>query len=678
MAFDLSTARQVDGGFDLSTAKPVEADPAPRMPSGTDLLSSQSLAATGNRVNRAAQLTGRAAVTGAASLPALGADAIGYVLNAGLRALGIDYQFPPQGEALEKNLTAAGLPSPESATERVVYDVNRAVSGQGALAAGGRILAKAAGPVVSRVGEVLATKPALQVTGAGAGAGAGGITRESGGSPTAQLAANVGASIAVPAVAGMVGREQLPAEIKRVMDEAARRKVDLSYSDITGKGRRLDTMLEQAPVVGTSAFRESGAKKATAAMERFAEDVKGTMQATPYRGLDKLKQAAALGDKSAKNTLDQIQNAGDDWTRIMQASGNLKLWRSRQDAEKLYNRVEELARTRGEVPLTKTNSALDAAIAAETKSIIPDKELLDTLNKVKTGLYGTDPTARTRDFTTIRQLRSDIGNLVNSYYQGKNAAVGAKGVDRLQSLKNALEADMEAFATTGGADLKNAWKRADSFYRQLVVPYKDKALAQALKSDLPDEIYKKFIQVSRSGAGEDRAQKFYDALDQKGRAAVRYGMVANAIDSASIPEKQGLLSPGKFEQSIANIRHSSGVFFKGSDKAELDGFANLMEHARRFGQYQENPPTGQRVIPWLALGGAAIRPTEMAAVGSAAYVTRLLLTTETGKDLLISASRLKAGTQQMEKLVQELTRQIPRLAESQSNKETQQQRNQSQ
>jgi hypothetical protein len=391
------------------------------------------------------------------------------------------------------------------------------------------------------------------------------------------------------------------------------------------------------------------------------------MRQTNYRGLDRLKAAANAGDKSAKNTLDQIKNAGDDWTKIMQASGNLKLWRAREAADKLYARVEDIANPLGDVPLAKTLSTLDEAIMTETKSKLADKALIGKLTEIKNNLGSGN------NFTAIRQLRSDIGDLVQNYYKGANAAVGAKGVEKLQAVKNAVDVDLESFATNNGGDLKNAWKRADQFYKAAVVPYKDRALAGALKSDLPDEVYRKFVQVSRSGAGEDRAQKFYDALDPKGRAAVRYGMIANAMDSAVIPEKQGLISPGKFEQSLESIRNSSGVFFKGGDKSELDGFRNLMEHSRRFGQFTENPPTGQRVIPWLVLGGAAIRPVEMAGVGTAAYIARKLVTTEGGKRFLLEASVLKPGTPEMQRLSEELARQIPRLTSqsgSQSSTET--------
>jgi hypothetical protein len=174
-------------------------------------------------------------------------------------------------------------------------------------------------------------------------------------------------------------------------------------------------------------------------------------------------------------------------------------------------------------------------------------------------------------------------------------------------------------------------------------------------------VYSKFIKVSRAGSGEDRAQKFYDALDDKGRAAVRYGMIANALDDAAITGSERI-APSRFARSLENIAEARGVFFKGQEKAELDGFVNLMRHAERFGQYTENPPTGQRLIPWLVGGAAALDPATTTMVGGAAYAARLLMTTQSGRALLLEASRIKAGAPEMSAIAQQVAQQIPRMA----------------
>lgn len=153
----------------------------------------------GAKAARQTGLTARGAITGVATLPAMGADALAYVLNAGLRSLGIDYQFPPQMQALEQNLSAAGLPEPGTPAERVVYDINRALASTGGTVGAGRTLG-------GKAGELLAIRPGVQLESAAGAAGAAGSTRELGGGPVAQTVAGLVGGVGAPLVVrGAIG-----------------------------------------------------------------------------------------------------------------------------------------------------------------------------------------------------------------------------------------------------------------------------------------------------------------------------------------------------------------------------------------------------------------------------------------------------------------------------------------
>ncbi len=67
-------------------------------------------------------LTGRAAVTGALSIPAMGADALTGLINllAGRQVM------QPTSQALQSLMTQAGVPTPRTSQERVVQDVTSA------------------------------------------------------------------------------------------------------------------------------------------------------------------------------------------------------------------------------------------------------------------------------------------------------------------------------------------------------------------------------------------------------------------------------------------------------------------------------------------------------------------------------------------------------------------------
>ena len=152
----------------------------------------------------------------------------------------IPYQTMTQ--AAGSLLDRAGVPRPESAQERVVGDIGRAISGTGLTMGAGAL----AGPS-SRVGSALAADPGMQVAASVVGPGAAGITRESGGGEGAQLAAGLlgamtpgAARYGVPAaassiggpVARMIGGPIRP-EIREVYEAAKARGINLTPAQLS-------------------------------------------------------------------------------------------------------------------------------------------------------------------------------------------------------------------------------------------------------------------------------------------------------------------------------------------------------------------------------------------------------------------------------------------------------------
>jgi hypothetical protein len=341
-------------------------------------------------------------------------------------------------------------------------------------------------------------------------------------------------------------RGAIPAREQAVIDTAAEHDVPLTYSDVTGQGeaprllarRHAGRRHGEIPRAG----REEGDRRRRARGRRAKDE----LEQTGFRGMNRLKLAAQDGDKSAQRVLDQIENAGDDWQKIMQASGNLKLWRARQAADELYTRVEPRPQPRGNMPLTKTSSrSMTRSPPSRPRSCRTRR--CSHAGGAEGQLDKRRPTSRPRASCARISARScRTSTPARTRWSARRARRSCS--DRA----SALEGDMERIRRGQGGALEKAWKRADEFYKTAVVPYKDKALAKALSSDTPDEIYSQFIRVGRSGAGEDRATKFYDALDPKGKAAVRYGMLANAMDDAAIAGKD-TISPAKFAQSLEKI-----------------------------------------------------------------------------------------------------------------------------
>lgn len=157
-------------------------------------------------------LTGRAALTGALSLPTIGADALTGLINilAGRQVM------QPTSQALQSLMTQAGVPTPKTAQERIIQDVTSAGFGVAGPASLGKYLPTPA--------QEFFTK-SLETQGAAAAGGAlaSGAARESDVGPLGQtLGALAGATTAGGAVGSAPVLARTTREIVRPFTEAGR------------------------------------------------------------------------------------------------------------------------------------------------------------------------------------------------------------------------------------------------------------------------------------------------------------------------------------------------------------------------------------------------------------------------------------------------------------------------
>lgn len=409
---------------------------------------------------------------------------------------------------------------------------------------------------------------------------------------------------------------------------------DINRGAMTG---RAEVALEQVPVLGMGGFREAQATEAKAATGKLTGKLKQAMSDTDYKALPTIRQAAAAGDRNAARVLNIVETAGDDTGRVLQASAEVRAFREGKIASRLYDKVDDAVAASGNdiVTPTKSTAALDDALQKQSASLAPD----DVLQKELTDISGriNDPNI-SKSFANMRLLRSQLGDLADKYGSPVNGNKAASKV--FADVRQAVDDDIADFAlNSGNAAIKKAYKRADSFYKN-AMKRSDKAIANAMKNNKPDEIYNAFV---KTGKG-DRANNFYQALDQKGQAALRYQMADEAIGKAT-NESTGNFSPAKFAGEFERMSEPYSNIFKGDDKKQMDGLVKLMRHVERAGQYKENPPTGNRVIPWLVAGATAIDPTTAIRVGGMSLFAKSMLTTRAGKNLLLAANKLPEAQQ---------------------------------
>ncbi|QNW99057.1 hypothetical protein IC797_05545 [Acinetobacter seifertii] len=430
---------------------------------------------------------------------------------------------------------------------------------------------------------------------------------------------------------------------KEIIDQGDKYGVRTSVGD-AGRNphiQRAESTLDQIPIIGTSGFRAAQQAEAKSAANTVVDKLRQSMTDVDFKSLDKIQKAATSGDKNASRILNIVNNAGDDSGKIMQAAAEIKNWRGSQLASQIYDRVGQLAGD-SKVDPSKTISAIDNVIAKDSK-VVPNQELVKELTSIKTNL--NNPSINT-SFGELRAARSRLGELVDEWgRQGKSTS-------GLTQIRSAIDDDIKNFAMNSGKpSLVSEYQRADSFYKQLQ-SNKDKALANAMRSSEPDQIYKTFVQFGKG----DKAANFYNNLDPKGQAAIKFEMANRALEKAT-NESTGVFSPAKFSNEFDRLGEPYKNIFNGSDRAEMDGFIKLMRHIERAGQYAENPANGSRLLmpgAMMATGASAVAAPTATGFGVASiYGMSKLFTTDAGKRILLAAKDLPAGSPKLANLLKQ-------------------------
>lgn len=376
----------------------------------------------------------------------------------------------------------------------------------------------------------------------------------------------------------------------------------------------------------------------------IAEDVPLVGMAKP-----RLQQSAAAG-QAAQSLTGRLAPQIDDVGREIQGSLTRRTEALQKAAGVRYDRVAKAADPLGPVPLTNFKATAQKLLDDAKQDIDPNAGLIARLENLANA--NTAP-----NFSKARQYRSGIGDEIRKL----ETSMDLKSARPLQQLKGALEQDMNQFADNAGGEVSARWKSADRFFREQVVPQRESDIARAMRNKNPDEVFKQFIRSS----GQDRAQRLYNALDTKGRDAVKSGILQQALDKATLEGSKGVaFSPAKFAQELERVQGGVGVFFRGADRKEINGFTKLMRHIERAGQVAENPPTGNRLVLPLLMGETLAPGTSMAALGTGG-LSRMLFTTGAGKRLLLASDRLSVGSPKLDRAIGEFKLKLPAVVGAQ-------------
>lgn len=516
-----------------------------------------------------AGLTLRAAAKGGAAIPAMLADAVTGPLNFAQDKLigpGRGIRFQQALPALDRALTAAGLPQPDTPMQRIVSKGVELGAGAGGAAKGAEWLAKGANGVTRDVLTRLAANPETQIA-AGIGSGlAGQQSAESGGGAGSQFVSSLlgglgGAGIAggIKSAAGALAQRNAPqlqpVEIERRITAILERQ-GIDPASITPAMKKALMADVQQALKLPGALDEQAVARLADYRRLGLTPTRGRVTLDPFdvtQEQNAMRVAAATGARDAKlpaiaqdnnrgllTALDDLRPINDRVTLGERAMGPI-LARDAAMKARVDNLYSAARDTSGRsLPLeggTFTRMANEALDQANVGSFLPP-DIARKMNDIATGKYPLT-------VDVAEQLKTSIGNLQRNSADGNvRTALGIVRRalddaplqnDRLWNPGNvpAMPGMVPPSTAAAGRESVDAFNAARSAARerfgwQQATP----AVQRTLEGAAPDAFIQREV-ISKSAAAADVARLAAELSgNPQATQAVRSGIVQHLKDAA--------------------------------------------------------------------------------------------------------------------------------------------------
>ncbi len=579
--------------------------PAPgAVPSATPAQPQRSLAES---AARGVGIGTRGLVQGLTDLPAMVTDnLIAKPINAGLNAVMGEGQGPRMkmlGEATGDLLTRAGLPTAQTASERVVQDINR--GGASALTgiATGAGLANAATGAAQAVGKTLSAAPLTQVASGATGQGAAGLTREGGGGEGAQLVANVAGSLA-PSVlpfagqaavrgalrGGEAGRQRVAENIK-TFEEAAGTTPTLGQATQSRTLQAAETGLSN--VIGGSGLMARRAEAQSKALEDSVQRLSAELapNATGWGAGEAITKGVNAFKDSVKTTQKQLYGKLDEY---IPADTPVSVSRTQEALKALNEGIE------GAPNLSQFFR--NAKIGNIERAMLKDVEGA-TLANIAPGMSSTGvaPTAGQLPYQAIQKLRTLVGQEIS-----ENSLTSDVPRSKWRALYAALSDDLGTAAEAAGPQAQQAWNRANQYTRGSMQRLDQ--LESIVNREAPERIFK--AATSGLSDGGTQIHRLMKSMPEENRREVA-AAVLQRLGRARNSSQNEMGDAFSSETFLTNLAAMSGparmALFANS------GFPGLRQKIETMGKMAANRREGSQVF---ANPSGTARQTNLTAWGS--------------------------------------------------------------
>lgn len=581
----------------------------------------------GSEFMRQLGLTARDAINGATALPAMVGDALNAGVNLGIRGVNAAHDamtspslselvtgrkpLIPELKSVSGSVNdlenLAGLPQPQTGTERIINDVATAMAGAGGQSAlAGKVADVLSNPRAISLLRDIAGNPAQQVAAAAGGAGSAGVAREGGASPAVQAAAGLAGGLA-PSLATAGGA----AATRFLLRGGDQNIPDVQDAIKTFRGAGTEPSVGQA----------TG--------NRFAQATESLLSKYPGgAGVMAGKaesQAAEIGTKVEKLADNLSANAtpsvaGRAIEKGLSGPGGF-VDRFKQGQKVLYDKLDQFIKPSDSIKLSNTEKTLasmnqDIQGARNISQRFKNREVMDIEEALKRDTLGQNGTL---PYQAVKKLRTQVGEKI------ENGSL-SDSVPRSQwrALYAALSKDLDGAAqATGNPGAVKAMQRANAFSRAGHTRIDD-ILDKVSKQDIPEKVFKSAVNPADMQAGASKIQGIMKSLTDGERDVVKSAFVRRmGLASAGQQGAEGdtfssqtfLTNWNKMSPQAKDVMFSSK---DGNLRKSLDQIASTAERIKEGSKVFANPSGTAPAIALAGLAGSAGTALATGNIGTAA------------------------------------------------------------
>jgi len=261
---------------------------------------------------------------------------------------------------------------------------------------------------------------------------------------------------------------------------------------------------------------------------------------------------------------------------------------------------------------------------------------------------------------------NDLADLRTTFREKLSPDFGTKSSVRDGAIKQvygAMTKDMdETVKQAVSPNEYRQYKRGNAIYGREAQKLKKGRIKNILQGG--DELSPEQIEKTILNKDSVIRSQLYNSLDTQGRENARAALINKLAKDSS---KNDELSVNQFLTKLNNNNDAVKTFFRGNERKQLNGLRKALEATRSAQNAAVNPPTGQRLAPFLIGGGALadLGTTTAALVGSGAFSRAYQ--SRPVRNALLKLNNTPKGTKKFEEALEDLAVIMNGVAQSQSN-----------